>query len=119
MRNLILFDSGNPIIAHSGEVNKKKPQLVSRPLPQCSELLLACMKDGRLCRARRNVHYQQLLQNKNERKTKCSDKKEAIGNELLGNAFFLNDAFRTFQSRQAAKLAFLGTLKLRFRDQRD
>ena len=56
---------------------------------------------------------------KDERKTKCSDKKEAIGNELLGNAFFLNDAFRTFQSRQAAKLAFLGTLKLRFRDQRD
>jgi len=119
MRSLIPFVSGHHLIVNSDEVNKKKPQLASRPLPQCSELLLACMKDGRLCRARRNVHYQQLLQNKNERKTKCSDKKEAIGNELLGNAFFLNDAFRTFQSRQAAKLAFLGTLKLRFRDQRD
>jgi len=45
------------------------------------------LKDGRLCSAQRNVHHQQLLQNKNERKTKGSDEKEAIGNELLGNAF--------------------------------
>jgi len=46
------------------------------------------VKDERLCCARRNYCHQHLLQNKNERKIKCSDKKKAIGNELLGNALF-------------------------------
>ena len=93
-------------------LNKKKPQSASRPLPQYSALLLAWLKDGRLCSAQRNVHHQHLLQNKNERKTKCSDKKVAVGNEFLGN-----DAERTLQrGREAAKLAFLDRLKLRFRN---
>jgi len=59
-----------------------------QPLPQCSALLPAWLKDERQCGGQRNVHHQHLLQNKNERKTKCSDEKEAIGNELSGNALF-------------------------------
>jgi len=36
-------------------------------------------------------------QTKEERKTKGSDEKEAVGNELLGNAFLGNDAERSYK----------------------
>ena|SRR3989339_456444 len=59
------------------------------------------MTDERGHHARRNYHYGHLVQNKNERKTKCSDKKEAVGNDYFWMPFLGNDAERTLQSRQA------------------
>ena len=45
-------------------------------------------------------------QTKEERKTKGWDEKEAIGNELLGNAFWGNDAKCTLQRGRQRNLRF-------------
>src|SRR3989339_274341 len=61
------------------------------------------MKDGRQCSARRNVHHQHLLQNKNERKTKHSDKKEAIAIDFWGDALFREGCREHATKRQASE----------------
>ncbi|HII16458.1 TPA: hypothetical protein HA361_00955 [Candidatus Woesearchaeota archaeon] len=87
MRNFILFYPGNPPITHS-EVKQK---ILNWPAGHCRGVARCTVGHGGWATMQCTTEFTASIfaaTTKDERKTKCSGKKEAMGNELLGNAFF-------------------------------